>query len=303
MMRNYINRLFVALLNVLPPPLAYRLNFRFFEQIYKGDETLVAKSLFGRYQFSCDLQDVVQKNFLLHGANAFYSLILAQRLLSRGDFVFELGANVGTETLSFSSIVGDSGMVIAVEPSVINITKLDAVIAQNSIVNVMSIQAAVDTEPGFCEFQDGTNQNSGIGFLKTKKAQLDQDNVVKVISVDSLLEYGNPKLIFMDIEGHELRALKGATTLLRTIRPFLILEFNTSLLARSGGSGEELLKLLNDYDYTCFDMGIKLSPILDFGSREIDSDLLVVPNEKVGVISSLRLIQYVSRFLPRMFYK
>lgn len=294
-------QLFALFTRVLPPPLAYRLDFSMSERVYQKSNNMTGRSLYGSYSFDCDFTDIVQKNFFIHGSNAFYSMVLARQLVNENDIVFEIGANVGTETLSLSHMVGKVGKVIALEPSERNKEKLDQALDENSIENVITINAAVDIKPGKLSFKDGCEENSGIGYLEQEASQFSTDKLIDVVSLDSLKRYGSPKLIFMDIEGHEIRALQGAATILDESRPYIIFEFNTQLLARSGSSPNDLIAVLDKHGYQCFDIGEKLVPINRDFDANIDTDFIAVPNEYIGEVPRLRRRQYSARLIPRLF--
>lgn len=59
-------------------------------------------------------------------------------------------------------------------------------------------------------------------------------------------------LILMDIEGSEMKALKGAKEFLKSCSPALILEINPEMLISSGSSTTELLEYLTDFGYVAF---------------------------------------------------
>ena len=58
-----------------------------------------------------------------------------------------------------------------------------------------------------------------------------------------------PDLIKVDVEGFELEVLQGATRLLHTHHPALVIEIHPPQLALSGGSEDALFSLLSDSGY------------------------------------------------------
>src|SRR5581483_11571420 len=59
----------------------------------------------------------------------------------------------------------------------------------------------------------------------------------------------NIDIIKLDIEGAEIRALRGADMVLRTMRPLLLVEVSEASLRHQRGSPIELRDFLRDYDY------------------------------------------------------
>lgn len=59
-------------------------------------------------------------------------------------------------------------------------------------------------------------------------------------------------LLLMDIEGSEMKALKGAAQLLRDNSPALIIEVNPEMLEESGSSAIEIFQFLRDLNYQIY---------------------------------------------------
>eukprot|EP01062_Namystynia_karyoxenos_P071000 TRINITY_DN66411_c0_g1_i1.p1 TRINITY_DN66411_c0_g1~~TRINITY_DN66411_c0_g1_i1.p1 ORF type:complete len:550 (+),score=124.29 TRINITY_DN66411_c0_g1_i1:73-1722(+) len=72
---------------------------------------------------------------------------------------------------------------------------------------------------------------------------------VPVVTLDDILLPVRPFLMKIDIEGHEIEALRGAQRLLRTVRPMLIIETAIYDLDTEGPDG--LFQLLQGHGYTC----------------------------------------------------
>ncbi len=298
----FLRKAFLFLLKLLPLPLSYRLDFAISDALFARSGIVSAHSLFGKNTFHCDTKDIVQKNFLLHGSNAVYPMLLASKLLAEGDIVLEVGANVGTETLSLSNLVGDSGSVMAIEPDPANLQKIEACVTFNAIKNVELVQRGVDSEAGSLSFVPGSYVNSGVGFFTSTSKEDRSINVLEVSTLDILAENLRPKLIFMDIEGFEIRALQGADRILKQSRPAIIFEFNSALISRAGSKVEDLADIFKQNDYLCFDIGAKLKAIPFPLHESFDTDFLALPKEDVGLISGLKRHQYWCRLLPRLFW-
>jgi FkbM family methyltransferase len=70
---------------------------------------------------------------------------------------------------------------------------------------------------------------------------------VRAVRLDSYLDtigYGNaPDFLKIDVEGHELKVLEGATETLKRYRPDMLIEIHSKAL------GEKILTLLEELDY------------------------------------------------------
>jgi FkbM family methyltransferase len=128
--------------------------------------------------------------------------------LRPGDTVVDVGANVGTLTLTAAALVGPAGAVFSIEAHPRTFEFLRANLALNPFTNVTPIQAAAGEEAGVLRFTDGRldDQNhvsTGAGALE-----------VPVKRLDDLVFAATVRLLKIDVEGFELFVLRGAPKLL-----------------------------------------------------------------------------------------
>ncbi len=134
------------------------------------------------------------------------------RLLKAGDTVIDTGANAEVLTVMASSLVGESGRVIAVEPDPENLAILKKNIAINSLKNVEVVGRAL-----FSESNQVINMMSNGTMSHVVAQEKDPKNLLKMFKVntitfdDLLLDLGiSPAFLKMDIEGSEKYALRSA---------------------------------------------------------------------------------------------
>ena len=118
--------------------------------------------------------------------------------LNNNETYFDLGAYRGDTVADFLSRVNDYSKIVAVEPDIKTFNKLTQ--ATSNIKNIQNINAAVTDKCGTIEFDMNASRGSS-----AKSGDL-----VTAVSIDSLLKYGVPTFIKMDIEGQELAAISGA---------------------------------------------------------------------------------------------
>lgn len=154
--------------------------------------------------------------------------------LKAGDTFWDIGANWGWISLPAARIVGTSGRVIAIEPSPSNAAWLKRHIALNQCENIVTvIKAAVCEQHGgevnFTLLNDGHSPSNSLMFSSSVNGESPEVSrllSVPAISLDGLLvEQGRaPNLVKIDVEGAELKVLKGATKLLSSkTAPILLL--------------------------------------------------------------------------------
>ncbi len=144
--------------------------------------------------------------------------------VSRGDWVLDIGANIGHYTSLFSDAVGPTGRVFAFEPipetfallaancrlfAHRNVTLLNVALSDRSDVASMTIPR---WESGIENLYESRLGGNGVG----------QD--VFCCSVDCLRLPHRISLAKIDVEGHELPVLRGMTQLLERDRPVLVVE-------------------------------------------------------------------------------
>jgi FkbM family methyltransferase len=144
-------------------------------------------------------------------------------VLQPGDVFYDLGANVGFFTLLAARLVGPTGRVIAFEPDPRNAATLRGNIDANDFDNVQIIEQGVSEQSGTMSFMLA---DSTASHFVGDGAAVAGTTPVPVTSLDDFLTDGvpAPTVLKLDIEGEEVRALRGAARLLRTHRPTVICE-------------------------------------------------------------------------------
>ena len=186
--------------------------------------------------------------------------------LEPGDFVVDVGANIGDTVLAAAMRVGSGGRVIGIEPHPRTFKYLQDNVALNRAANVETINAAAGAAAGTVRFsddrRDDMNHVNG-GPLEVRVARLDE-----------LVSGGaEVALLKVDVEGYEKFVLEGATDLLRRTR---CVHFEVSSLhfPRFGYTTADLLALLTGAGFMLFRPlgGRRLAPIpLTFDTERFDN--------------------------------
>lgn len=173
---------------------------------------------------------------------------MIEQLLQSGDTFVDVGANIGYFTLLAAPIVGCDGHVYAVEPNDLNVKLLESSIRANGFenVSVMQVAAAERIETLLLHSTIGNGTTSAM-----REHELFSGTTIPGIPLDTLLSGRKEpvKLIKLDVEGFEYRALLGAQEMLRQDRPHIVFEFSAGGI--DGISGEDFLRWLADRGY-CF---------------------------------------------------
>lgn len=184
------------------------------------------------------------------------SIALFHSKVKPSDVVLEIGANVGAHTLVLAKIVGPQGKVHAVEPTryarakLLRNLKLNPDLAERVAVLDYLI---TDTD------DHNVRRSIQSSWSATPRIARQEDEVVEseTISIDHLAErLGLDKCDFLkiDIDGYDLRALRGAERLLTEFKPRIFIELCDTELRKNGGTLAELVALLGSHNYRGYDL-------------------------------------------------
>ncbi len=159
-------------------------------------------------------------------------LKIIQSLVSPGDCVLDIGANFGVYSRFFAEWVTDTGEVISVEPIPRTYDALKNNMNKLGFYHVRTLRHAVSSKAGVVTMKVPYYQG-GIDFYRARITDgADEDTKawrsfeIRTVTIDELTKKCDRKITFMkmDVEGHELDALKGAGQMLRDHSPGLMLE-------------------------------------------------------------------------------
>jgi FkbM family methyltransferase len=204
-------------------------------------------------------------------------------LLRPGDVMIDAGANIGLFTVLAATRVGPRGRVIACEPSPATMELLRDNVGRNGFDWVELQEVALADEPGRLEmhvFEPGS------GFSSFAPAETSGSSRIEV-PVTTLDEVAcefldRARLVKLDVEGAELRALRGAQALFMRARPDFIVELEPEHLERQGSSLADLQALFDDAGYVGFLIGDNgLVPLRGDWLRPAgDPNVVVRPRER-----------------------
>lgn len=237
-------------------------------------------------------------SFVISGYYDWRVLALAQSLVSPGNLIVEIGANVGTETVNLADMVGESGTVHAFEPFSVNADLLTLNLGRYDRRNVRVHRLAVSDRAGELRFRVPPASMSGVGHLLPEvPSGTDKSSgpfeMVKVRSLDSLTgSWGAVDLLICDAEGEEVRILRGGRETIERYRPPLILEAAPLWLRRSGSSALGLFDILSEMGYRSFEVrrfGLRALSRADAASATSTANWLSLPAPETA--SALRRVR------------
>ncbi|HEY4799779.1 MAG TPA: FkbM family methyltransferase, partial [Bacteroidia bacterium] len=114
----------------------------------------------------------------------------------------------------------------------------------------------------------GGNRISTKNIIDAETIQIKRLDEVKEVRSLSKID-----LIKIDVEGYELKVLKGAETILRTFKPTLFIEVDNNNLSEQGDSASLLITYLNHLGYNKIinaETNTIVTPAIDFTNCHYD---------------------------------
>lgn len=175
----------------------------------------------------------------------------------RKGYVFvDIGAHIGKYSIPIAKIVGDNGLVIAVEPCPENYMTLKENIKLNGLKNVIALKMAAWNKK--CKIKlfigdkgglHSLKKDFGLGYIVVQADAL--DNVFDQFGVKNI------NYVKIDVEGAELEVLKGLERTLQMLKPNIVIEIKDENISEVN----EFLKELGYFSVQIAPNYYKLSPM------------------------------------------
>lgn len=189
-----------------------------------------------------------------YGMERWPESAIVTRLVQPGDHVIDAGANIGYISLLLSRMVGPLGVVHSFEPVPTTHEFLAHNVAALALHNIRVRRVAVSDTPGVARMATpdyvGGGENLYESHLVTDGSAETGTFEVEVARLDDQLGADADRVTFIkiDVEGHELAALRGANRILAA-RPALLIEVAGDPDA-AGSQASELFAMLFRLGYS-----------------------------------------------------
>lgn len=203
------------------------------------------------FRMSLNMSDWLAQHVFVTGDYEPATSKLICEKLQQGQCFVDIGANIGYFSLLASKIVGESGQVIGFEPVEGTREKFDHNVKINGINNIKVEPYAISDSNGSSEIFVGPEEHCGISSL-TQPHNFTAKQHVELRTLDSLISDTKINFIKIDVEGYELKALRGMTTIIEKNSPDFICEVTEDFLKNAGDSTADLFDFFNKYNYSAF---------------------------------------------------
>jgi len=209
-------------------------------------------------RFILDPNDYLDQTLLMTGSWESDSWEIVDEYLPTGGTFVDVGAHVGYYSVKAARKVGEKGAVVAIEPNPRIVERLRTNVELSDFRQVISIQpvAAFDHISKLTLFLS-PGADTSQASLSAKNASVYGSSpgsvTVEALPIDDIIERANVKrvdVIKLDIEGAELKALRGANRTLKNYRPVLVVETIEHHLRNMGDSEDELRRYLESLGFS-----------------------------------------------------
>ena len=207
--------------------------------VYQNEHTRVVQAKHGAFIYNAN-DSFIGKSLETYGEWCEGEIDTLLQIVSEGDVVIDVGANIGTHAIPLARRVGTSGGVLAIEPQRLVFQTLCGNVAINNLINVMCLNAAA----GKCRekvqmpvVDPRVPYNWG---AVTPGGEAGEET--EVVAIDNL-SIGRCRLIKIDTGGNEAEVLEGARLLIGMCSPALFVAVNGE------DAAEPVLRKLDELGY------------------------------------------------------
>jgi FkbM family methyltransferase len=167
------------------------------------------------------------------------------KVLRPGSIFIDVGAHIDRYSFPIAKLVGENGLVIAIEPDPLAFKALLMGVKLNSLRNVLALNIALgDSEAKAILCQKLVTATSSIVEFDRCRRFVE----VPLKSLDSVVEELRLKrvdAIKIDVEGAEIQMLKGAVNTITRFKPFIVIG------VRNSNTNNEFMRIMKSLGYFC----------------------------------------------------
>ena len=210
-----------------------------------------------------DLREGIDFSIFLLGVFERSTLSAYRKIVTPGMTVLDIGANSGSHTLHLARLIGDSGRVIAFEPTQWAVEKLrkniecNPTLSERIIVkHTMLTDTDNDEVPETIHSSWPLSPDGDVHPLLRARSM--STNGAAARTLDSMLAelaISSIGFIKIDVDGYECQVLGGMLETLKAFRPPILMEFSPYGLEEKGGSLACLVSQMSSVGYRFFRLG------------------------------------------------
>ena len=175
------------------------------------------------------------------------SSCLIKDFIDNDSIIIDIGAWIGDNSIPWAKLLALKGEVVAIDPSKENLKFIGILSKLNNIQNISLINAVCSDKVNQKLSFDGSIDHTSFRELKSNKS----DKILYSTTLDKIHDENYPQkkvsFIHLDVEGFELRVLKGTENILKKYNPFVIFELHLNKSPYT-----ELFEFINRFNYDIY---------------------------------------------------
>lgn len=215
--------------------------FFWFEKPFRLND--VFYSITNGYYFKASGQ--IDFNFM-GGRHECFQDEYMHEILREGSIFIDVGAHLGRFTLLGARLVGEKGMVVALEPDQRVFQRLVENVGLNNLQNVIALPIAASNRNVLALFKLSKTLRGWSSLTNMHKDTVVAEVPIPAFTLDTLVEslrLERVDLVKIDVEGAEDKVLEGAVEVLDVFRPALLIEMHAE------DPWSKCRKILENYGY------------------------------------------------------
>lgn len=241
---NFLERILVSLTNEKSPRSFFAKLAPNPYQYEKGTYRLINRN---DIKMKIDISDYIG-HYLYFGFNDL-DINKLYKLCNEGSNVLDIGTNIGWVAHNLARI-SKTGKVFGFEPDPFNYERCTENSKLNNFKNLLVFPWGLGSVNATIGMEVRTLSNLGGNRIALTGAKNTREVMVKRLDdIAQIQELGKIDLIKIDVEGYELKVLKGAEKTLQNYHPVLFIEIDDNNLKDQTDSALSLVKFLIDLGY------------------------------------------------------
>lgn len=218
---------------------------------------------------------------------------LVKQIVRKGDFVLDVGANIGYYSVICSKLVGNKGKIFCIEPTKHYYNILNMNLEANELNNVLVYNIGLSNKEDQLEIKIG---DSSATLHSPGTELILNTELIELTTLDAFIERNRIErinFIKIDIDGHEPFFFEGAKKFFKTNKPIMMVEFSNQSLYLAGTDVLNLKKQIEMFGYVLYSEKTKreFNNIMEFliecGNFQISANVWALPIDLATKINTL----------------
>jgi FkbM family methyltransferase len=225
--------------------------------------------------YSLDISDAMGHTIYFAIYDPAHSLLIKK--IKKGMTIFDVGANIGSTTLNFAKKVGSDGKVFSFEPDPLNYSIALKNISLNKFSCITLFNLGLGSIKETASLYNVNENNRGMLRILDKAGEPNNfsKSTIEIYTIDQIMtekKISRPDIIKIDVEGYELRVLKGAEKTLKEYMPILFIELDDNNLREQKSSALALIQYVRSLGYVIVDASkdLLINEFTNFKNCHID---------------------------------